>query len=207
MGGNTFDDVRLPESVELQPQRGIEDRPELAEPVVECPWHLRPNASMLTEELTWICPNNPEHRWKASPASRVSGSTCPDCQEAGKSIVELAHMAEARRVFGNALSGHRICSQFFRRRGALTVDVLVDLGMGRRLAIEYDGAYWHADHAEVDADKSRDLLLAGLTVVRLREAPLRSLAIENTNYHEITLCSDAPDPVSVISRVRSFTYS
>ena len=36
--------------------------------------------------------------------------------------------------------------------------------MGRRLAVEYDGAYRHRDKAELDVDKSRDLLLAGPTV-------------------------------------------
>jgi Probable Zinc-ribbon domain len=170
------------------------------------PWHVRPSASTWAVQPTWICPNNSGHRWSASPASRVTGSTCPDCQESGKSIVELAHMTEARRLFGNAASGHRIYSESFGRRGAWTVDILVELGVGRQLAIEYDGAYWHRDKVALDVEKSRDLLLAGLTVVRLREAPLASLAVSDPKYYEITVFSDAPDPAGVIARVRSLVH-
>jgi hypothetical protein len=112
-------------------------------------------------------------------------------------------MEEARLRFGNAASGKRIRSTAFTRRGGWTVDVLVDLASGRQLAIEYDGAYWHADKTALDADKSRDLLAAGLTVVRLREAPLTTLGIDSPTYHEITVYSEAPDPVSVMNRVMS----
>ena len=112
-------------------------------------------------------------------------------------------MAEARRVFGHAASGKRISSPAFTRRGTWTVDVLVDLGEGRQLAIEYDGAYWHADKAELDGDKSRDLIAAGLTVVRLREDPLAPLGIDSPAYHEITVYSAAPDPEGAMERVKT----
>ncbi len=170
------------------------------------PWHVRPNTSMLVEQPLWMCPNNPEHRWRASPASRATGTSCPDCREYGKSAVELAHSIEARRVFGNAASGHRVCSEKFSRRGAWTVDILVKLDSGVQLAIEYDGAYWHADKAALDTEKSLDLLAAGLNVVRLREAPLAPLAIDNASYQEVTVYSDAPDPAGVIARVCSLVH-
>jgi hypothetical protein len=35
------------------------------------------------------------------------------------------------------------------------------LPQGRELALEYDGSYWHADKAELDIEKSHDLLRAG----------------------------------------------
>lgn len=85
------------------------------------PWHVRPTAATWAVQPTWICPRNPEHRWQASPASRVRGSTRPDCQEVGKSKVELAHMNRAQNVFGNAFSGHRMSSEHFSRGGAWTV--------------------------------------------------------------------------------------
>ncbi|WP_372491723.1 zinc-ribbon domain-containing protein [Gordonia zhenghanii] len=44
------------------------------------PWHIRPNDGRHVE---WICPGNPTHRWSATPVSRVSGSTCPECQVTG----------------------------------------------------------------------------------------------------------------------------
>jgi hypothetical protein len=167
------------------------------------PWHVRPTASTWAVQPTWICPENPDHRWQASPASRVRGSTCPDCQEVGKSKVELAHMNQALQVFGNARSGHRVSSEQFTRRGAWTIDILVDRGAGQRLAIEYDGAFWHADKAELDREKSLDLLAAGFTVVRLRENPLESLKIHNPRYFEVVVYSHAPDAEGVIDRVRA----
>ncbi|MGV9482338.1 zinc-ribbon domain-containing protein [Gordonia aichiensis] len=166
------------------------------------PWHIRSTTSQMVEEPSWVCPNDSRHRWKATPGSRVNGSTCPECQESGKSKVELAHLAEARRLFGNASSGKRIDSPAFVRRGAWTVDILVDLDDGRQLAIEYDGSYWHADKAGLDIEKSRDLIAAGLTVVRLREEPLAHLDIESACYHEITVYSTAPDPTGTMERVR-----
>jgi hypothetical protein len=39
-----------------------------------------------------------------------------------------------------------------------------------------------------------DLLRDGHTVVRLREAPLLSLEIEDPNYHELLVYSGAQDP-------------
>ncbi|UFS97090.1 zinc-ribbon domain-containing protein [Nocardia huaxiensis] len=164
-------------------------------------WHVRPTGAIPGQQPMWVCPNDPTHRWQASPASRIAGSTCPECQESGKSMVELAHLAEARRIFGNAASGKRITSDAFTRRGAWTVDILVDLENRRQIAIEYDGSYWHAGKIELDADKSRDLLAAGLTVVRLREAPLPTLAIDNPAYHELTVYSQAPNPAGTIEQV------
>jgi len=166
------------------------------------PWHVRPTASTWAVQPTWICPRNPEHRWQASPASRVRGSTCPECQEVGKSKVELAHMNRAQTVFGNASSGRRVSSEHFIRRGAWTVDILVDRDAGQRLAIEYDGAFWHADKAELDREKSLDLLAAGFTVVRLRESPSDSLAIDHSCYFEVVVYSHAPDAEGVIDRVK-----
>ncbi|WP_442306160.1 hypothetical protein [Streptomyces sp. 2RAF24] len=39
------------------------------------------------------------------------------------------------------------------------------------LAIEYDGAYWHADRHEVDVEKSQDLLAAGYIVAACVNTP------------------------------------
>jgi len=165
------------------------------------PWHVRPTGKLDFDPI-WVCPNDPAHRWTASTHSRVNGSTCPDCRETGKSRVEIEHLAAARKLFGSAASGNRMTSPAFGRRGGWTVDILVTLVSGHQIAIEYDGAYWHADKAGIDSDKSADLLAAGLTVVRLREAPLPALGIDHPRYHEVTVYSDAPDAPGVMSIVK-----
>lgn len=55
------------------------------------------------------------------------------------------------------------------------VDITTELPDSRRLALEYDGAFWHADKSELDTEKSLDLLAAGYLVARLREHPLGPL--------------------------------
>ncbi|GAA1463520.1 hypothetical protein [Williamsia maris] len=99
-------------------------------------------------------------------------------------------------------SGVRIRSDAFVRRASWTVDILVTLADGHRIAIEYDGSYWHADKVALDSAKSLDLLAEGIEVVRLREAPLPTLPIEVPTYHEIVIHSASPDPVGVIGKVR-----
>lgn len=162
------------------------------------PWHVRPADDRLAE---WICPENPAHRWSATPVSRVSGSTCPECQVAGKSRVELEHLDAAREVFGDAVSGRRVHNDAFARATSWTVDILVSVD-DREVAIEYDGSYWHADKSDLDTKKSCGLLAAGITVVRLREHPLTPLGIDDPNYHELVVYSDAPDPHGTMTTVR-----
>ena len=74
----------------------------------------------------------------------------------------------------------------------LLVDVVVDLPDGRTVAIGYDGAYWHADKAEIDTAKSVDLLAAGYLVARLREHPLPPLGVTDPGYVEFVVRATAP---------------
>jgi hypothetical protein len=70
--------------------------------------------------------------------------------------VELDHHAAA----GRASSGQSPRSEVFRRCARWLVDITVQLPNGQKVAIEYDGAYWHAGKAELDTEKSLDLLAA-----------------------------------------------
>jgi len=44
----------------------------------------------------------------------------------------------------------------------------------KKLLIEFDGSFWHAEKAESDKAKAKALRKAGWTVVRVREAPATS---------------------------------
>jgi len=173
--------------------------PELAEewsdtnPVTA--FHVLPTGRMsFTPD--WVCGKIPAHRWSAPLASRVAGARCPECRVSGKSTIETLYLDEANKVLGQAASGHTVRHAAFKRRGSWTVDILVD-----ELAIEYDGAYWHADKVEIDTDKSVDLLAAGLRVIRLREHPLPPLTIDHPNYSEIVVHATAPDPKGVMRKI------
>jgi len=112
-------------------------------------WQVRPTGQ-TSFVPGWVCTANPEHRWQAPLASRTNGSGCPECREQGKSQVELDHHAAAERAFGRASSGQAVRHEAFARRGVWLVDITVELADGRKLAIEYDGSYWHADKGDVD---------------------------------------------------------
>jgi hypothetical protein len=56
----------------------------------------------------------------------------------------------------------------------LRVDMVFTFEAGLRLAIEYDGAYWHAERVDADRRKAERLVGSGFVddLVRLREDPL-----------------------------------
>ena len=166
-------------------------------------WQVRPSGQTAFVP-EWICANNPAHVWEAPLASRTAGAGCPECREAGKSKVELAHHAAAETIFGSAASGRPVSSEAFKRRARWLVDIVVDLPDGRKIAIEYDGAYWHADKAEIDIAKSVDLLAAGYLVARLREHPLPPLDVADPGYVEFVVHATAPDAHDVIAKVKDW---
>lgn len=112
------------------------------------------------------------------------------------------HHAAAVRAFGRASSGQSVRHENFRRRAMWLVDITTVLPDGRRLAIEYDGAFWHADKTELDTQKSLDLLAAGYLVARLREHPLGHLSVRDGRYAEFIVHSTAPDPEATIELVK-----
>ncbi|RSN39295.1 lysine biosynthesis protein LysW [Amycolatopsis sp. WAC 04197] len=164
-------------------------------------WHIRPHAT-LTFTPEWVCPINPAHVWQMSLSSRSSGGDCPECREAGKSRVELAHYQAAIDTFGQARSGAILRTTGPAAR-SWTADISVEVA-GRTVVIEYDGAYWHADKSEVDERKSRDFLDAGYPVVRLREDGLPPLPVNHPEYREFGVLSTAPRPAEVMQKIQAW---
>lgn len=166
------------------------------------PWKVRPTAQ-LDFIPTWVCSTDQDHRWQTALASRVNGSDCPECREAGKSKVELDHYEAVKAVFNQARSGALVRSQIFKRRPSWTIDILVEREDQAPIAIEYDGAYWHRGELKqlIDASKSRDLIAAGYIVIRLREDSLPPLKVEAPNYFEVPVSSRFPRPDQVVSDI------
>lgn len=162
------------------------------------PWQIRPRTT-LKFKPKWVCKNDEKHRWQATLASRTNGGGCPQCSDSGKSRVELVHFAAAENVFGNARSGVKLDGASFSY--PWTVDIMVSHAR-REIAIEYDGAYWHADKVGVDKTKSEELLAAGYIVVRLREDNLPSLDIPSTDYVELRVSSQTPRPSETMKELK-----
>lgn len=161
-------------------------------------WQVRPSGQTAFVP-EWICANG--HKWSAALTSRAAGSGCPECRESGKSKVELDHWMATEAQFGSASSGRAITSEAFIRRARWLVDITTELPDGTPIAIEYDGAYWHADKIEIDTAKSLDLLASGYLVARLRESPLPPLPVDDPRYAEFTVHSVAPDAAAAIKKV------
>lgn len=153
-------------------------------------WHVPPYATTpFVPEL--ICATNPAHVWTSSLSVRSNGAECPECREAGKSKVELAHHAAAEECFReHAQAPCLLRDKAFTTRKSWSADISADIG-GR---VEYDGAYWHREPAKVmtDVRKTADLLAAGYLVVRLREDDLPPLEISSPRYLEVRVYSAAP---------------
>lgn len=165
------------------------------------PWHVRPNAQ-TSFMPAWICSVDPSHRWEAALSSRSNGAECPDCRESGKSRIELDHLSAAKTVFKKVRSGAVARDSVFATRKSWTIDILIERE-DTRVAVEYDGAYWHSPEPKrlVDQRKTLDLLSAGYKVVRLREDSLPSLEVDSPEYLEIRVYSTAPQPDRVITEI------
>ena len=163
-------------------------------------WDIRPNSTTLDFIPQWVCENG--HTWSMPLASRVHGSTCPECQEAGKSKVELSYFKAAKKLWPRAAVKSGVILRHEDFSYPWTADILVIAA--HSFVIEYDGAYWHADKTETDTRKSRELLSAGYAVIRLREQGLLSLSIDDPSYHEIEVLPTGVDRDAVLAEISAF---
>jgi hypothetical protein len=109
----------------------------------------------------WKCERG--HEWQAPVYRRTGGAGCPSCTNQ-TSKNELRIYTELAAVFANVL--HR------QKLDGVEVDVyLPDF----RLAIEYDGKFWHHELAQKDQLKHDHLASLGVKLLRVREAPLPKL--------------------------------
>lgn len=71
--------------------------------------------------------------------------------------------------------------------------------------IEYDGRYWHQKRKRADIRKTKMLLRADYSVIRLREDGLFMLDVEHPKFHQVTVSprnieSVIPDVIRFIRR-------
>ena len=115
------------------------------------------------------------YEWRTKVANRATmGNDCPRCRLASTSRDELHLAFELALFLPVSVEPTRV--NVPGRRRAWTIDIAVP---ELRLAIEYDGAYWHAERQAIDSEKTRDLTRAGWTVIRVREAPLAPVGVHS----------------------------
>jgi len=120
----------------------------------------------------WRCAAG--HSWQAVIATRtMKGVGCAKCTARHTSITEALLRAELRRFLPNVLlEGRRIDASSIgvtKRTMWPEVDiVLPDL----KIAVEYDGSYYHRHRLEQDRRKTEMLRRLGWTVIRVRTGDL-----------------------------------
>lgn len=132
-------------------------------------WDFRKNSKppdqflpQSNKPVWWCCERG--HEWEAPIYRRTTnGSGCPSCSNQ-TSKNELRIFTELAAVFDNV--HHR------QKLAGFEVDVyLPDFCV----AVEYDGKYWHREKGEQDQAKHEHLAALGVTLIRIREAPLTKL--------------------------------
>ena len=110
--------------------------------------------------LWWKCERG--HSWKTSVKHRTqeNGTGCPFCTSQTSSP-EIRLFCELKSIFPDTKNREKIQKT--------EVDVYIP---SLKIAVEYDGAYYHKDKHTHDEQKIKTLNKAGLKVFRLREKPL-----------------------------------
>lgn len=149
------------------------------------PWHVKPFSGNVV--VKWRCGADPSHEWEAAVADRSAGRLCPHCSTAGTSKVEQDFLATTQRHHADASPA---------RVGRWRIDILVP---GLRLAVEYDGSYWHGEKSALDERKTLELLDAGYLVARIRENDLPHLDLDHPRLRQVSFWPSAGDRESLVA--------
>tara|TARA_X000000950_G_scaffold201273_1_gene242331 strand:- start:333 stop:2186 length:1854 start_codon:yes stop_codon:yes gene_type:complete len=112
-------------------------------------------------KIWWKCDMG--HEWEAVIKNRSRGAGCPHCNP-HTSRAELRLYAELEALFGDVKNREKF--------DKIEIDVfLTKLNVG----IEYDGAFWHRGKTKSDRAKNLRLSKKGITIIRVREKPLKKV--------------------------------
>ena len=145
-------------------------------PKIAKTWHPTKNGKRTPLNVTfgsdkkywWKCDNGDDHVWETKLNNRIRGD-CPFCTLTPQSKQELIITFELKTIFKN------IDPKGFKTilDGQLrSIDIFIPL---LKLAIEFDGSYWHKDKDTLDKIKSELLVDEGYKVIRIREEPLKKI--------------------------------
>jgi len=171
-------------------------------PTLAKQWHPTNNGNLMASEILasyrdkvwWLCAKG--HEWEVSPLSRVSGSSrgsvsgCPLCAAKTFSSKAENEIAGILRSLGETVKQH---NRSLLKGGE--IDIYLP---ERKLAIEYNGLYWHSidkngQHKNYHYDKWKACADLGVQLIQIweddwrerREVILRSI------IHKLGLSNDA----------------
>jgi|TARA_B110000483_G_scaffold241059_1_gene323090 hypothetical protein len=128
------------------------------------PEKLRPGSA---KKAWWKCKHG--HSWKTAVSNRTGTrkTGCPHCT-LQTSSPQIRLIAELRRVFKNISDRNKI--------NGIEMDISFQLKSHEKIAIEYDGSYYHKNSQKRDLKKNKELSKLGVKLFRIREKPLNLLS-------------------------------
>lgn len=137
-------------------------------PEIAADWHPTKNGDLKPTDVSygstvrvwWICKKG--HEWTTKVNGRTaSGSGCPQCSPQ-TSRNEIRILSELKSLFPMVQSRAKVHGK--------EIDIFLP---EHKLGIEYDGYFWHQSKEKSDARKTATLSSHGITLIRVREHPLR----------------------------------
>ena len=134
-------------------------------PTLATEWNYEKNSSLTPEEITpnsnkkvwWKCKKG--HEWQSTIANRSKGNDCPICNsEKHTSLPEYAIIYYLRQYGIDVI-------QSYKKLG-YELDVYIP---SKKVAIEYDGSFYHKNKTKKDIEKNRKCKEDGIKLYRLRE--------------------------------------
>ena len=139
-------------------------------------WNYEKNGNLKPEQFTaksgqkvwWKC--NKGHEWQAEIRSRTNGSGCPVCNsEQNTSFPEYMLLYYLEKYGLETIHS-------YKGKG-FELDIYIP---SKRIAIEYDGYFWHKSKIKKDLEKNQKCKKYGIKLYRIREglAPLNDSSID-----------------------------
>lgn len=147
-------------------------------PDVSRQWHPTKNGKLTPLDVTpgsnrktwWRCQQ--DHEWQTAIYARtIQGSGCPICAGVSTSLLEMRLYCELKKILPDTL--WRTKSKGFE------IDILIP---SLNIGIEADGSYWHRDKLKADLHKTERAEQNGVTLIHLRETPLKRLTDFDIEY-------------------------
>lgn len=139
-------------------------------------WNYKKNNGLLPQDMMsnsnkmvwWICSKG--HEWQSTIANRNKGNGCPVCNSERKTS-----FPEYALVYYLQQSGLEVVHSY--RGKGYELDIYIP---SLKIAIEYDGYYWHKHRTKKDLEKNYKCKKDGIKLYRIREgmSPLNDSSID-----------------------------
>jgi hypothetical protein len=159
-------------------------------PKIANEWHSTKNRNLAPKDVTpgsnkkvwWQCGKNSTHVWEATISSRTNlSSGCPSCNPQ-ISRIQIQIYCELKTIFPDTIL----------EKKPERIDIYIK---SHKIAIEYDGFYYHQKQVIRDKKKNIELNKKGIEVFRIRENDLKKISSNDI------LCKHRDSPLSITKRL------